>query len=175
MTSPDPLALAAMVAYCGWDPTEYLADAVVTLDGNGSPLLTLPSLNVTGVSSVVVTDGYGDVLTYLSSDDPASIGPGRTMVGWSSDGALTCRDYALGSVWPEGAGNVVVTYSSGPVETADLDAAMAHLSARMPAMTGATSAKMGTAALTFGQTIAEGGLLLIEQMVFDRYRIPRVR
>lgn len=175
MTSPDPLAVGAMIAYCGWDPTEYFVNLAVTLDGNGTSTLALPSLKVTGVSSVIVTDGYGSVFTYLSTDSPASIGPGETMVSWSEHGILTCSDPDLAGAWPDGQGNVVVTYSSGTgTEDLALTAAVAHLSNRIATM-GATSAKMGTASLAYGAATATGGMLLIEQMVFDKYRIPRVR
>jgi hypothetical protein len=164
----DPLAQAAMVAYCGWDPTILVTNGTVTLDGSGTFWLFLESLNVTAVSSVVVTNDDGSTYT-------ASIGPGATDVTWAPNGILTWQSCANGSVWPEAQQNIAVTYSGGyNGAPADLQAALDHLSARIPSISGATSKRIGTAAITYGQSIADGGLLLIEQMVFDRYRLPKV-
>lgn len=155
-----------MVAYCGWDPTLVVDDETVTLDGNGTPLLALPSLYVTAVSAVTVTDRMGTVCTL-------TVGPGLTDCGWSTNGCLTRKSGLLAAVWPEDRQNVSVTYSGG-YETApdDLAAAIASLSKRTAGTVAATR-KMGTATLTVAAQVAAGGLLMVEQMVFDRYRIPR--
>lgn len=172
----DPLAQAVMVAYCGWDPTVLVQDGVETLDGNGTTLLTLPSLHVTAVTSVVVTDLRGVTRTYTSADDPATIGPGRTAVGWSGNGTLTYKGTDFCGVWPEDTGNVTVTYSGGyDAPPDDLAAALTSLGKRTSDATGATSKKLGSALLTYAAQIAAGGLLLTEQMVFDRYRLVRAR
>lgn len=174
--STDPLAQAVMVAYCGWDPTLLVTGGTVTLDGNGTSVLTLPSLYVTAVTAVTVTDCAGTVHAYSAGDTPATIGPGRTSISWSENGVLTCKDPMLGRVWPEDDGNVTVTYSGGYVAPPDdLQAALDHLTARVPQLTGATSRRLGSASITVAQQIANGGLLLVEQMVLDRYRLPRAR
>jgi hypothetical protein len=164
MTSP--LASAVMVAYCGWDPTVLVSDETVLLDGLGGPVLMLPSLHVTDVSAVEVTNRDGSVYTStLTGTYPD--------VGWSSNGVLTWGSSCNGGVWPVGQQNVAVTYSggyNGPPD--DLQAALDNLTGRL-AKLGWTTAKMGSAAVSFGTQIAQGGLLLIEQMVFDRYRLPR--
>lgn len=152
-----------MVAYCGWDPTEPITDKTVLLNGNGSPVLLLPALRVTDVSAVTVT--YFDGQTW----SPTEIGPGSP-VGWTEAGELV-NNYRY---WPEGQQNVSVTFSggySGP--TPDLAAALDKLSSRMPQLTGYTSAKLGSASFTFAANVATGGLLMVEQMVFDRYRLPK--
>lgn len=167
MTSPDPLAQAVMVAYCGWDPTVEVTDETVNLDGNGTSWLLLRSLNVTAVTAVVVTNPDGSTYT-------ATIGAGLTDVGWADDGILTWQSWCNGGVWPIGQQNVAVTYSggyNGPPD--DLQAALDHLGARVPQMTGAVSKRLGSASFSYAQSIATGGLLLVEQMVFDRYRLPR--
>lgn len=170
----DPLAQAVMVAYCGWDPTLLVANETATLDGNGTPVITLPSLHVTAVTQVTVTDHAGTLHTYQSTDTPATIGPGPTNVAWSENGVLTCKDPTLGRVWPQDDGNITVTYNGGySITPDDLQAALDHLTARVPQMTGATTRKLGSATITVAQQIANGGLLLIEQMVLDRYRLPR--
>lgn len=154
-----------MVAYCGWDPTVLVTDGVVELDGSGTSLLTLPCLNVTDVASVTVTDYWGTAYTALATA-PADY-------SWSSDGCIEWSSYKYCGVWPAGHRNVSVVYSGGydgPPD--DLEAALQKLSGRLGGM-GLGSRRMGTAAVNYGSTIAAGGLLLVEQMVFDRYRIPR--
>jgi hypothetical protein len=171
-TTLDPLAVGVMVAYCGWDPTIPVDGVTEVLDGNGTPVLTLPSLYVTDVASVTVTSEDG------TTTWTPTVGPGQ-QVGWSVNGVLTWNPqvwpYAAGCMyWPEGQQNISVVYSGGyNTVPADLNAALTNLTNRLPQM-GRTSAKIGTAALTFAQTVADGGLLLVEQMVLDRYRLPRV-
>lgn len=170
MTVTDPLALATMVAYCGWDPTEVVDDQEIKLDGNGTALLTLPSLYVTDVSAV-------QILRRDSQVTDAAIGPGEE-VDWSENGTLTwsgCGPWPVGTAWPEGKRNVLVTYSGGyQALPADLAAALASLTKRVSGpLFGMAGTRMGTAAVTFGQQMAAGGLLMVEEMVFDKYRIVR--
>ncbi len=168
----DPFAVAIMVAYCGWDPTEPVSNQPVTLDGNGLQMLALPSLYVTGVSSVVASCGDGTVFTYLSTDSPASIGPGNTLVGWSENGTLFNADPESSGVWPTGQGNVTVTYSGGyTVVPPELQAVLNSLTTRMPQMqTGLLEKRMGLASFKYTPAAA-GGLLMVEQMILDRFRI----
>lgn len=170
MTTVDPLAQAVMVAYCGWDPTVPVADEVVLLDGNGTFWAFLPSLHVTAVTAVTVTNSDGSTYT-------ATIGPGANDVGWSENGTLTWQSCANGGAWPAMQQAISVTYSGGYATVpADLAAALASLSARMPQLqSGRTSARLGSAAFAYAATVAAGGLLMVEQLVFDRYRIPRAR
>lgn len=172
----DPLAQAAMVAYCGWDPTVVVTDETVYLDGDGTTLLQLPSLYVTAVSAVTLTDGLGNTYT-ATIDQPGTTGGND--VGWTDNGLLswhpwTCSPYA---VWPIGEQNIAVTYSSGyPAPPDELLAVLASLTARVPQLqSGAVSKRLGSAAISYAQGVAAGGLLMVEQMVLDRYRIPRVR
>jgi hypothetical protein len=166
MTTPDPLAVAAMVARCKWDPTVLVEDETIALHGDGSDLLTLPSLHVTDVSAVQLVNHDGTTRDLI-------VGPAvGAEVGWRENGELRWHGWRWRG-WPCGDRNVQVTYSGGYADVpADLAAALASLSRRTSSITvGATSRKMGTAAVTLAQSIAEGGLLITEQMVFDRYRI----
>lgn len=164
----DPMAVAAMVAYCGWDPTVPVSSVTVALDGDGTFLARLPSLYVTDVSAVVVTNPDGS--TYA-----ATVGTGTADVSWSENGVMLWQSCNNGGCFPEGQQNIAVTYSGGYTAVpADLDAALNHLSGRVAGMNGATSKRLGSASISYAQSVADGGLLLIEQMVFDSYRIPRV-
>lgn len=169
-TAVDPLAQAAMVAYCRWDPTTPVVNETVLLDGNGALSLFLPSLYVTAVTAVTVT--WQDGSTYA-----AQIGTGLD-VAWNEGGELSWLPTAMQGFgcWPEGRRNIAVTYSGGYATVpADLQAALNSLSNRMANVTsGIASKKVGTAAIAYAQTLAQGGLLLVEQMVFDRYRIVGV-
>jgi len=45
-------ALAAARSYCGWHVTPSVPDAEITIDGPGGPLLMIPTLNMTALSSL---------------------------------------------------------------------------------------------------------------------------
>lgn len=159
-----------MVAYCGWDPTVPVVGDTITVDGNGTSWAFLPSLYVTAVTAVVVTNPDGSTYT-------ATIGPGANDVGWAEDGILTwqsCNNYGC---WPEMQQAISVTYSGGyVVAPADLQAVLDSLTARMPQLqSGRTSARLGSAAFAYAAAVAAGGLLTVEQVVLDHYRIPRAR
>lgn len=165
-SGPSAFTVAVMVAYCHWDPTAVVTGEQLILDGNGTRHLMLPSLHVTDVTAVTVT--YSDGSTYA-----ATIGPGGD-VGWNDAGELVWLPSSLQTnAWPEGIANVAVTYSGGYTTTpADLAAALASIDARLPKIqSGLQNAKIGTASMTYAAQVAAGGLLLVEQMVLDRYRI----
>lgn len=156
-----------MVAYCGWDPTIPVVDETVLLDGDGSTVVTLPCLNVTAVTSVVITDADGGTYT-------ATLTGSYPDVGWSANGVLTWQSGENFGRWPVGQQNIAVTYSGGYNGTPDdLQAALDSVAGRMP-LTGASSKALGSAKISYGHAITDGGLLLVEQMVFDKYRLPRV-
>lgn len=164
-----------MVAYCGWDPTVQITETI-NLDGNGTSLLTLPSLNVTDVSAVTLTNSDGTTLA-------ATIGP-SAQVGWKSNGELWWNPISSQPAsgpfyyryWPFGQQNIVVTYTGGYTGAPeDLDAALNSVSKRMPQLqSGRTSAKLDTAAFTYAANVAAGGFLTVEQWIFDKYRIIKV-
>lgn len=150
-----------MVAYCGWDPTVMLTGVASTFDGDGTQLLLLPCLNVTAVVSVTFTNDDGTTTVQV-------VGPGG--ISWKPNGELISY-----CGWPVGSQNITVVWSGGyDGPPNDLQAALDSFGARTAGPLGMQSQKMGTASVTLGATIAAGGMLLVEQMVFDRYRIPRV-
>lgn len=163
---PDALAVGAMVAYCGWDPTVLVTNKTVLIDGNGTYLAYLPSLYVTAVTAVVVTNGDGSIFTSVVSGSLADI-------SWGVNGVLTWESPNNGGAWPSGQQNIAVTYSGGydgPPD--DLLAALMSVTAR--SRTGAVAQRVGTASINYDPVIAQGDFLLIEKMVFDAYRIPKV-
>lgn len=163
----DPFALGVVQDYCGWDPTAVVTNGTVTLDGNGTTVAFLPSLYVTAVTAVTVTNPDGSTYT-------ATIGPGMNDVGWSDDGVLEWQSCNNGACWPDMLQAVQVTYSGGydPVPP-DLDACLTKLGTRLSGTFGQTSQSVGGASIAYAQTVAAGGLLTVEQWVLDRYRIVR--
>ncbi|HJQ00084.1 MAG TPA: hypothetical protein VJ851_00660 [Jatrophihabitans sp.] len=161
----DPFARAVMVAYCKWDPTEVVTDKTVYLNGNGTPLLTLPSLYVTDVSEVVITDRAGSVST-------ATVGVGAVDLEWSEDGCLECTGCRF-SVFPAGRRNVAVTYSGGYETVPDtLQPALDSIAKRAPSATsGVQKRKLLNAEIQYAASLMAGQLLITEQMVLDQFRI----
>lgn len=148
-----------MVARCRWDPTEVVTDRQTVLNGNGTPLISLPTLMLTAVSAATVTRAPNVTETL-------TVGVGAD-VEWSENGLLELRR----CVWPYGRGNVTVTWSGGYESTpADLAAVLSSISRRLANGTPAQQRKMLSASVTYAQSIAEGGLLTAEEMVLDRYR-----
>lgn len=163
------LALAAVVGYCGWNPTVTAGpQPSVTLDGNGTGLLALPCLGVTGVSALSFTDNFGTTYTLDPVND----------IEVSANGlvALKCPNSANQYAFPEGFGNVHVTYSGGlsdSVDIANVTAALGSIDGRLVSM-GLMKAEIGSAKLQYGATFQSGDLLDIEKIVLDRYRLPKV-
>lgn len=168
--SIDPGAQAVMVAYCDWDPTEVVTDRTVLLNGNGTSLLTLPSLYVTDVSAVVITDRLGTVTA-------ATVGPAPADVEWSEDGCVELTSCLLGGAFPQGRRNVAVTYSGGydPIP-ATLQATLDSIAKGIAVGSSrAQQKKLLSGSVTYAANAIAGNLLVTEQMVLDQYRIPRVR
>lgn len=164
----DPLALAAMVAWCKWNPLLQVTSEVILLDGNGTTLLTLPSLHVTAVEAVTVTDRYD--ATYS-----LTIGTGSADVEWSDDGTLSLCSMTLGC-WPAGKRNIEVRYSGGYApddpEAAEVQAVLDSIGKRVgPMSAGIKSKSMGKARFDY----FEPDLTAVEQMVLNRYRIIQAR
>jgi hypothetical protein len=82
-------------------------------------------------------------------------------------------------VWPYGQRNVGVTYSGGyTVDTlpAEIPSVLASITKRMPtASSGKQSKTMGSTSFTYSKTATAGELLVVEQLVLNRYRILGAR
>lgn len=87
-------AVAAARRYCGWHVTPLLTAQTITLDGPGSPLLVLPTMNLTALTSVT-EDGVAVTVADLM---------------WSARG-LIHKPY--GQIWTDKLGGVSVVISHG--------------------------------------------------------------
>lgn len=145
----------AVRSYCGWHISPSVAESV-TIYGNGSDKLFLPTLHVTSVASVSV-DG----------DDPLSVDDFR----WSPQGVLS------GRTWPVDK-PVVVSFTHGYDEASDVMGVIAELvSARTSYPSGQTPAavSLGSARVSF--TGAGGAPIRAmasepQMAVLDRYKVP---
>lgn len=148
-------AEALVRAYCGWHIAPSRTDVEVTLIGDGSSVLVLPSLYVTAVSEL--TQGG----TALVAD---------TDYAWSESGVLTSY------YW--GTGSVVVTFTHGYAEPpADVTAIVQAVAQRALDNPGSRPREQ---AGPFADTFSQSGfnqapalaLLDAEKAILDRYRIP---
>jgi hypothetical protein len=99
-------AYAAVRNYCGWHVSPVRAGDVVTLDGPCSPLLSLPTLQLTALTTVV-EDGVTLDVTKLS---------------WSARGLVTKK---TGSCWWScNYRSIVVTMTHGYAVALDFDQAV---------------------------------------------------
>jgi hypothetical protein len=169
------MASAIIVDYCGWPVLSYTDTAV--LDTDGAVCVMLPCLHVTGVTAVVF-DGV--------TLDPANY-------SWSAMGALArhweCSataasgspsDFGRHRGWPPGFRRMSVSYAGGYDEPlADLTAAACSIAARAQLPLAATQALQTVGGITTNyqyRTQAQNSRLLpSEQIVLDRYALPRGR
>jgi hypothetical protein len=98
-------ALAAAKNYCGWHVTPVLTGQSVTLDGTGSNLLVLPTLNMTALTQV-----NEDGITLNLAD-----------LNWSPRGLIVKKS---GYWWSSMFGSITVTFSHGYATAADFEDAL---------------------------------------------------
>lgn len=141
-------AEALVRSYCGWHIAPSRVETF-TLDGSGSPLMVLPTLRLTAVTSVT-NDGV--------VVDPATL-------EWSEAGALRlpCWGY-----WTWKYRGVVVEathgYDKAPFDLAGAVQAIASRASNNP---GLASQTRGPFSESYVQTFLEP-----ERMVLDRYKLP---
>lgn len=158
-------ASSQMRGYCGWHIFPSTQDTI-TLDGGGGQLLLLPSLYVTSVDTVTISDPDPDVDPYdLNAAD----------FTWSTRGVLSRA--ACYYTWPAGMGTVDVTFTHGydnpPGELVKVCVSAAK---RMPAQVGNIArTEIGTARVFYAGNYLGGmaatGWTFDEQQILDRYRI----
>ena len=149
-------ANAVVRGYCGWHVAPVVTQTV-TLVGSRNPLLALPSLNVTAVSSVTVDGVAVDVDAYTWS----AIGVLRRVDCWWNGFASTTG----------GQSAVEVTFTHGYDSVPDLARVILALANRMQDNPkSATRVQAGPFAEQYGA--AGSGFTLDELAVLRRYRIP---
>lgn len=149
-------AEALVRAYCGWHIAPSRADVTETVRALDSRTVLIPSMHVTGVTSV--TDAGGIIAD--------------TDYEWSSSGILT---RTVGS-WTSGDITVAFThgYDAAPAEVAGVVQAVAQRAVNNPGSVpqeqvgpfGSTNSQVGS-----GQAPALA-LLDAEKAAIDRYRLP---
>lgn len=150
-------AQSAIRSYCGWHIAPSVTETV-TLDGNGSAHMWLPSLRVTDVDSV---ENEG---TVLSSED----------YDWSASGYLQLRTWGT---WSDRPRQVEVTFTHGyteaPPDVIEVAAAVASRAATSPA--GIVRDQSGPFSVQYATVNgAAGGIALLEheKAILDRYKLP---
>lgn len=163
-------ALGLVEAYCGWplQTNTY----TTTLDGDGGPVLVLPSLNVTAVSALTLigNDSWGNpwpTVTVGVDWDWRTNGVLTALPG----GALTCTG------WPNTGQSVHVTYTGGYDALPDgVLAVLASVAERVAVQSTIQSDLENVGGIqqntTYSQSATAGaGLTPIECAVLSRWRI----
>ena len=153
-------ASAWVRAYCGWHIAPSIDDTV-TLDTYGGRYLLLPTLHLTELGDVTLTD-------------PDAIVVEPDHLTWSQVGlvALTC------GTWPDGLATVTVDMTHGYDSAPDaLAAVVVAVTKRLPAQfanvtaetAGGVSRQYG--GLLAGQASLSAAFTAVELMVLDRYKL----
>lgn len=150
---------AAIRRYCGWHVVPE-QDDVLTVDGPGGRLLSLPTLNLVSVASVV--------------EDGIALAP--TDYRWSSDGSVVKNGY-----WSPDFRSIVATIKHGYDfdDAADVvGVALAVATRQLSSPTGATREQAGQVSVSWAVTApgVSGGIALLahERDVLDHFRVVTV-
>lgn len=148
--------LAAARSYCGWHVTPVAAATVLTLDGPGAPILVLPTLELTALTTVVELDvniPIGDL-------------------NYSARGLVRKRDYHW---WTSDFGSIVVTFSHGLATALDFESAV--YSAISRGAFGPPTANyraIGPFSYETESNVHNGLFTDAERAILDRYRLEKM-
>jgi len=153
-------ALAAARKYCGWHVMPSLAGDVVTVDGSNDPVLPLPTLKLTTLTSVVE-----DGVTLSVSD-----------LVWSTGRTLRKRS---GASWTWKYGSIVVTMTHGFTTVPDWDGAVLAMIDEMSLSVGSGASAGGvkrnrvddTEREWFDATAAAEAAIVSVSGLLDQYRL----
>ena len=98
-------ARKAVERYCGWHVAPVAEDQTIILDGPGSPLLVLPTLNVVDITAVT-EDGVSIDPSYLTWSKDGRVRK-RTIAWWETTGQLH------GYFWTNTFQGIAVTLTHG--------------------------------------------------------------
>jgi hypothetical protein len=155
-TTPEAdVALATVVAYCGWHIAPSVTEDVV-LDGTTSTVLRLPTLHLTSLDTLTIGGVVIDV------DDPYA-------VEWSEAGYLR-RSGGFGTLLRGVVVGITHGYDAMPL---DVQAVIDGLASRavFPSSPYVQVGQVRVATDASGMPIG-GTLTSVEQMTLDRYRLP---
>jgi hypothetical protein len=155
-TTPEAdVALATVVAYCGWHIAPSVTEDVV-LDGTTSTVLRLPTLHLTSLDTLTISGVVVDV------DDPYA-------VEWSEAGYLR-RSGGFGTLLRGVVVGITHGYDAMPL---DVQAVIEGLASRAayPSSPYVQVGQVRVATDASGLPIG-GALTSVEQMTLDRYRLP---
>lgn len=150
------VALATVVAYCGWHIAPSITEDVL-LDGTLATVLRLPTLHLTALNSLVICE-----TTIVDVDDHAQ-------VEWSQAGYLR-RRAGFGGQLRGVAANITHGYDDMPL---DVQAVIDGLASRAayPSSPYVQVGQVRVATDASGLPLG-GSLTSVEQSVLDRYRLP---
>jgi hypothetical protein len=152
-------AMAAARNYCGWHVTPELADVEVTLDGSGGPLLVLPTLKLTALTSVTEKAFYAEDVIDVDVQ----------YLDWSTRGLVAKRSRQL---WTDRFQGVTVTMSHGFDEAPDFEAAILSAIDRGAFSTVDTVKMLGPFQYDTA-TVTSGVFNGTERALLDRYSLER--
>lgn len=162
--------------YCGWHISPSITSTVIA-DSDGGRLLVLPTLHLTGLTSLTLADD-----TVLDLADVTWDASGTLAIGWNPDMAwnATTGPWPVGipGLYRPGYGRVTVVFTHGHPQIPDaLREVAVGLATRMPAqMTTVDREAAGGVMRIYGGVLAGGftkaGFTAAEQAVCDRYRLP---
>jgi len=150
---------AAIRNYCGWHVTPSLSE-LLTLDGPGGRLLSLPTKYLTAVSSIVEDE------TVLAD---------KSDFRWSADGSVK----RLAALWSDDFRIIDATITHGyPTARAVKAVALAVVTRELSSPTGATREQAGAVSVSWALSApgVSGGIALLahEREILDFYRIESV-
>jgi hypothetical protein len=145
-------------SYCGWGISQTVEEW--TRDGDGSRVLTLPTLRLTAVQAVTLdATGYSDWSDLVAPDD----------YQWSTDGMLVRR-----AGWPVGFRNINVRVEHGHQDIPDdVQLVTCSLASRYYVNPeGLRSKQIGGIGRTYLMEAAGRDLTELHTRLLDRYRLP---
>lgn len=149
--------------YCGWHVTPSRAGDVVTIDGPGSPLLVLPTLRLTELTTVVEEGVTADV-AYIEWSPRGLL---RKKVGYAGG------EYGLGHCWTNRFAGLSVTMTHGFAEAPEWQSAVLSYVDRTSLAIGGVGQRETVGPFSFAepQAVAGSAFTDTEKMLLDLYRL----
>lgn len=165
-------ALAAVRNYCGWHVTPVLTNAEITVDGPGGPLLTLPTLNLTALTSVV-EDGIELDTTALAFSARGMVAKKRAQLVPLSYAHYRAMPW---NFWTDCFQGITVTMTHGFGSVPDFEAVVLAAIERGGFAAGSDAEVKVIGPFQYETAGMTGGTIFTsaELAVLDRYRLERI-